>query len=387
MKGTCQNSFRSIRNPAEVTCADHPIGRIVIRREIPKIFRFPLDVKRPTRYYQTRIRKGLRDWFSFRFSNPLFHSLIQFLTSVGTVLVQEKDISIVQNRLRRHFNITSSTYLCSNEFHSLLTDTQHLFESNDTSIKHFTLLASLDKQLKHHPIEVSTKRGSTTPISLTAEQTVSNKPSDLSSPTASHEEKRTGTDLLNSCDQIEVVLEKCTSSITIEMIPTTADQPSTSRQTMRNERKILKLENRLGRLSRLIRELEKQEMTLDEMQHCDLYVVESKFKKKAFEVTSLQPIPVAISLCSLGLRTIGRIERGTITSSSNSSSTVNTARYVSPTSVSPQPWSTLLVTEIGHPLLHKALEDLVNAAKFFPSFHDVLETVEKLNEKHRLQWR
>ena len=71
------------------------------------------------------------------------------------------------------------------------------------------------------------------------------------------------------------------------MITTTSDQPSTSRSPMKNERKILKLENRLSRLSRVIRELEKREMSLDEMQHCDLYVVESNMKKQACEVMNL----------------------------------------------------------------------------------------------------
>jgi vacuolar-type H+-ATPase subunit I/STV1 len=50
------------------------------------------------------------------------------------------------------------------------------------------------------------------------------------------------------------------------------------------QRKIRRLEQRLSRLSRIIRELEEKEMTLDEMAHCDLYEVESNLKKQACQV-------------------------------------------------------------------------------------------------------
>lgn len=52
----------------------------------------------------------------------------------------------------------------------------------------------------------------------------------------------------------------------------------------KHQRKIIKLERRLSRLSRIIRELEEKDMSLDEMAHCDLYVVESNLKKQACEV-------------------------------------------------------------------------------------------------------
>lgn len=65
----------------------------------------------------------------------------------------EKGIPIVQNKLRRRFNMTSSTYLCSDEFQASLTRALNLFESNDRSIKYFTLLGSLDEQLKQHTIK------------------------------------------------------------------------------------------------------------------------------------------------------------------------------------------------------------------------------------------
>jgi hypothetical protein len=62
---------------------------------------------------------------------------------------------MIQNKLRRHFNITSSTYLCSADFASRLHDIHHLFNENDNSTKYFTLLASLDEQLKKHSIKAS----------------------------------------------------------------------------------------------------------------------------------------------------------------------------------------------------------------------------------------
>ena len=51
-----------------------------------------------------------------------------------------------------------------------------------------------------------------------------------------------------------------------------------------HERKIRRLEGRLHRLSKTIRELEEKEMSLDEMAHCDLYEVESNLKEQACEV-------------------------------------------------------------------------------------------------------
>ena len=43
--------------------------------------------------------------------------------------------------------------------------------------------------------------------------------------------------------------------------------------------------------------------------------------------------------------------------------------------------------EIDHPLINKALEDMVNQSRFLPSFHDVLVIVEQTNEKYELALR
>lgn len=55
----------------------------------------------------------------------------------------------------------------------------------------------------------------------------------------------------------------------------------------KHQRKILRLERRLSRLSRIIRELEEKDMSLDEMAHCDLYEVESNLKRQACQVNFL----------------------------------------------------------------------------------------------------
>jgi hypothetical protein len=44
----------------------------------------------------------------------------------------------------------------------------------------------------------------------------------------------------------------------------------------------------------------------------------------------------------------------------------------------------LLESETGHPLINKDLQEMVNQSKHFPSFSDVLDTVEKANEKYIL---
>ena len=48
---------------------------------------------------------------------------------------------------------------------------------------------------------------------------------------------------------------------------------------------------------------------------------------------------------------------------------------------------TFLETEIDYPLINKALEDMVNQTKFLPCFNDVLDTVEKTNDEHKLDLR
>jgi len=55
----------------------------------------------------------------------------------------------------------------------------------------------------------------------------------------------------------------------------------------KKRKKIHKLERRLSNLSKVIRELEEKDLSLDEMRHSDLYVVESNLKKRAYDVIQL----------------------------------------------------------------------------------------------------
>lgn len=52
----------------------------------------------------------------------------------------------------------------------------------------------------------------------------------------------------------------------------------------KRQRRITKLEKRLSRLANIIDKLEQKDMSLDEMEYCDLYVVESNFKRRACQV-------------------------------------------------------------------------------------------------------
>ena len=77
-------------------------------------------------------------------------------------------------------------------------------------------------------------------------------------------------------DQCCIIASESQISLTIDIPPVTIDST--------HERKIKKLERRLIRISRMIRELEEKDMSLEEMAHCDLYTVESNLKKQACEV-------------------------------------------------------------------------------------------------------
>ncbi|CAF1135012.1 unnamed protein product [Adineta steineri] len=78
----------------------------------------------------------------------------QFLSLVSKVLVHEKEINLLQNKLRRHFNSTLSSYLCSADFQVTLNDLYDKFNRNDNSTKYFKLLSSFDEQLKKHSIKL-----------------------------------------------------------------------------------------------------------------------------------------------------------------------------------------------------------------------------------------
>jgi exonuclease VII small subunit len=144
---------------------------------------------------------------------------------VGNVLSHEEQIHLIQNKLRRHFNTTLSSYLCSTDFQSSLIRIHQTFNGNNQSTKYFKLLNLFDDQLRKHSIKTL------------------NEPSKIT------------TDSVNQSDT-----------------------------EMKQTRKIRRLERRLSNLSRIIRELEEKELSLDEMRYSDIYQVESKLKKQAYDV-------------------------------------------------------------------------------------------------------
>lgn len=68
---------------------------------------------------------------------------------------------------------------------------------------------------------------------------------------------------------------------------TTTDNSTLDASEARRLKKIKKLERQLTRLAQVIQELEEKDMSLEEMEHCDLYLVESNLKRQAFEVRSI----------------------------------------------------------------------------------------------------
>lgn len=81
----------------------------------------------------------------------------------------------------------------------------------------------------------------------------------------------------------DLVSEASTVS-TLAQSSVTTDNASLRQEDVQRQKKIEKLERRLSRLSKVIRELEEKDMSLEEMEHCDLYVVESNLKRRALEV-------------------------------------------------------------------------------------------------------
>ncbi|CAF3490989.1 unnamed protein product [Rotaria sp. Silwood1] len=222
----------------------------------------------------------------------------KFLSLIRNVLTSENEINIIQNKLRRHFNTTTSDYLCSNEFILSLNHIHNIFVENKKSVKYFTLLASFDEQLKKHSIKLSRSNSLSTQISeclpsmiTTIETNSVNEivtttvPSNISKSTIEYETSITDVQevinhLVNECCN---TLSESTSSKknSVNNIISTSTH---SNHDSKHQRKIIKLERRLQRLSRIIRELEEKDMSLDEMAHCDLYVVESNLKKQACEI-------------------------------------------------------------------------------------------------------
>ncbi len=86
-------------------------------------------------------------------------------------------------------------------------------------------------------------------------------------------------------ETIEYLLDQCCNILPETLVIDQVISITTnSNSESKRERKILRLERRLNRLSRIIRELEEKDMSLDEMAHCDLYEVESNLKKQACQV-------------------------------------------------------------------------------------------------------
>jgi predicted RNase H-like nuclease (RuvC/YqgF family) len=88
--------------------------------------------------------------------------------------------------------------------------------------------------------------------------------------------------LLDSCNSIIALLNESQIPMTNTESTITTDSVNTFEQ---REKKIHKLERRLNSLSKTISKLEEKDMSLDEMEHCDLYHVESNLKKQAYEVS------------------------------------------------------------------------------------------------------
>ncbi|CAF0970152.1 unnamed protein product [Rotaria sp. Silwood1] len=291
----------------------------------------------------------------------------KFLSLIRNVLTSENEINIIQNKLRRHFNTTTSDYLCSNEFILSLNHIHNIFVENKKSVKYFTLLASFDEQLKKHSIKLSRSNSLSTQISeclpsmiTTIETNSVNEivtttvPSNISKSTIEYETSITDVQevinhLVNECCN---TLSESTSSKknSVNNIISTSTH---SNHDSKHQRKIIKLERRLQRLSRIIRELEEKDMSLDEMAHCDLYVVESNLKKQACEIhnklAKLKSQPLSIERI---------IHRPIVLNES----------------------------DIGHSLIQKDLQEMVNQSKHFPSFSDVLDTVEKAINKYKLNF-
>jgi exonuclease VII small subunit len=93
----------------------------------------------------------------------------------------------------------------------------------------------------------------------------------------------TSTSMSDVQETIEYLLDQC-CNIVSETLVTSIPVES------KRERKIIRLERRLSRLARIIRELEEKDMSLDEMAHCDLYEVESNLKKEACQVEKKKQI-------------------------------------------------------------------------------------------------
>lgn len=174
---------------------------------------------------------------------------------IAQVLISEKEITTIQKKLRRHFHTTTSDYLCSTRFQSSLESIEKIFHEQKKSSKYYSLLASLDEQLKRHSIKTSRPTENHSPRPTTSASTIEY---DVS--------------ISDVRETIESLLDRCCQML---------DEPPRPVVKKRREEKIFRLERRLVRLSKIIRELEEKDMSLDEMANCDLYEVEANLKRQA----------------------------------------------------------------------------------------------------------
>jgi len=88
----------------------------------------------------------------------------------------------------------------------------------------------------------------------------------------------------NSCDNIFLTSNDSQLPITTEDSEITTNSVNICEYEIKQKKRISKLERRLSSLSKIIRELEEKDLSLDEMRFSDLYLIESNLKKRAYEV-------------------------------------------------------------------------------------------------------
>lgn len=250
----------------------------------------------------------------------------KFLELIANVLNSEKEITAIQNKLRRHFRSSATDYLCSDKFQLTFDSIEKVFQEQKKTSKYYSLLASFDDQLKKHSI----KSAKSTHCQI--------NPSPL--PTTSIIEYEVS--IVEVQETINVLLDQCCKIVDQTLVSTSTKS--------KHEEKILKLERRLYRLSKTIRKLEETEMSLDEMGKCDLYEVEANLKQQACFVYE--------KLTKLR------------------SQSINTERLIEK--------KIRLNDENDYPLITKDLEDMINRSVDLPAFADVLNVVEEANKKYDL---
>ena len=144
---------------------------------------------------------------------------------------------------------------------------QKIFSEPKQTSKYYSLLASFDEQLKKHSIKIS--QPTTTIEIVPVVEAYSPVPT-----TSTIEYESSITEVQET---IEYLLNQCCTILSETLVRSVEPKP-------KRQEKIVRLERKLSRLSRIIRELEEKDMSLDEMAHCDLYEIESKLKAQACSI-------------------------------------------------------------------------------------------------------